>query len=131
MAGVNKIILLGNLGKDPELRTTKSGTSVCNFSLAVSEKQKSKTGEYVDVTEWVRVVVFGKQADNAAKYLSKGRQVYLEGRLQTSKYTDREGVERYSTEVIANTVNFLGGSKPAEPEEPKKAVTKRRAKKAA
>jgi single-strand DNA-binding protein len=104
MASVNKIILIGNLGRDPELRHTKSGTAVCNFSLATNEK---RGGE--DHTEWFNVVVWDKQAEPCQRYLAKGRQVYVEGRIQTRTYTDKEGEERKSVEVVAHTVQFLSG----------------------
>ena len=106
-AGVNKVILVGNLGRDPEVRYTQSGNAVCNINLAVTERVKDGEG-WKDATEWFRVVTFGKTAENAGQYLQKGRQIYVEGRLRTSKYKDKEGNERTSTEVLANTVQFLG-----------------------
>lgn len=109
MAGVNKVILLGRLGRDPELRTTASGQSVCNFSVATSEKWKDKDGTANERTEWHNIVAWAKLAEICAEYLGKGREVYVEGKLQTSKYTDKEGVERYKTEVVAQTVQFVGG----------------------
>lgn len=109
MAGVNKVILLGKLGRDPELRTTQSGQSVCNFSIATSEKWKDKGGESQERTEWHNIVAWAKLAEICAEYLQKGREVYVEGKLQTSKYTDKEGVERYKTEIVAQTVQFVGG----------------------
>jgi single-strand DNA-binding protein len=104
MAGVNKVILVGNLGKDPEVRYTPSGQAVANFSIAVSENWTDKQGQKQERTEWVRIVVWGKAAENCGEYLSKGRQVFIEGRLQTREYTDKEGVKKYSTEVVANPV---------------------------
>ena len=117
--GVNKAIIVGNLGSDPELRQTNSGTSVCNFSVATNRKYKDGSGEYQEETEWHRIVVFGKSADNCSRYLSKGRQVYVEGRLQTREWTDKQGNTRKSTEIVAYKVDFLrsqgdggvGGSK--------------------
>jgi single-strand DNA-binding protein len=106
---VNKVILLGRLGHDPELRTTQSGQSVCNFSVATSEKWKDKQGETQERTEWHNIVAWAKLAEICSEYLSKGSQAYIEGKLQTSKYTDKEGVERYKTEVVAQTVQFIGG----------------------
>lgn len=100
MAGVNKVILVGNLGKDPELKYTANGTPVCNFSLAVSD--------YKDKTEWFNIVCFNKQAETAGQYLEKGKQVYVEGRLQTRNYEDKSGVKRYVTEVVVNNFTFLG-----------------------
>ena len=120
--GVNKAIIVGNLGSDPELRHTNSGTSVCNFSVATNRKYKDGSGEYQEETEWHRIVVFGKSADNCSRYLSKGRQVYVEGRLQTREWTDKQGNTRKSTEIVAFKVDFLrsqgdggGGSKPRNP----------------
>ena len=98
MASVNKVILLGNLGRDPETRYTTGGDAVTNLSIATSEQWKDKSGEKQERTEWHRVVLFGRQAEVAGEYLKKGRSVYIEGRLQTRKYTDKDGVERYSTE---------------------------------
>jgi single-strand DNA-binding protein len=111
---VNKWIGVANLGADPESRVSQSGTTVCNLRVATNERVKR--GEtWEDHTEWHRVVTFGKLAENCAKYLEKGRQVYIEGKLRTSKYTDKNGVEKYSTEIIADQVHFLGqGSKNTE-----------------
>ncbi len=108
MTGVNKIMIIGNLGRDPEVRYSQSGNAVCNLSVAVTEKVKDGDG-WKDATEWFRVVTFGKTAENAGKYLAKGRQVYVEGRLRTQKYKDKDGVEKQSTEVIAYAIQFLGG----------------------
>ena len=105
MAGVNKSIIIGNLGRDPELRHTNGGKAVCN--LAVATSYKPKDGE--EQTEWHRVTVWGNQAEDCGKFLEKGRQVYVEGRLQTRKYTDKQGVEKYATEIVAERVQFLGG----------------------
>lgn len=110
---VNKVILVGNLGADPEVNFLPSGAPVVNFRMATSTKWKDKnTGEKKEETEWHRVTVFDKLAEVASEYLKKGRQVYIEGRLRTRKWTDKEGVERYSTEIVANALQLLGG--PAE-----------------
>ena len=108
MAGVNKVIIVGNLGRDPEVRFSQGGMAICKLSVAVTEKVKDGD-EWRDQTEWFRVTTFGKTAENAGQYLQKGRQVYVEGRLKTEKYKDKEGVEKTSTEVIANSVVFIGG----------------------
>ncbi|MBT3983400.1 MAG: single-stranded DNA-binding protein [Bacteriovoracaceae bacterium] len=108
---VNKVIILGRLGQDPELRYTPTGSAVCNFSLATSENWTDKnSGQKNERTEWHRVVVWGKQAEHCAKYLSKGRQAYLEGRLQTRSWEDNNGQKKYTTEIVANTVQFIGGA---------------------
>ena len=109
MAGVNKAILIGNLGRDPELRYTQNGQAVTNFSLATSESWTDKNGERSEKTEWHRIVAWAKTAELCAQYLSKGRTVYIEGRLQTRDWEDKEGVKRQTTEIVANTVQFLGG----------------------
>lgn len=108
MAGINKVIIVGRLGKDPELKTLSPGNMVATFSVATSESWV-KDGQKQERTEWHRVVVWGKQAENCAKYLAKGRQVYIEGRLQTRQWEDQQGQKKYSTEVVAQTVQFLGG----------------------
>ena len=108
MAGVNKVILVGNLGRDPEVKYAQSGMAICKISVAVSERVKDGD-EWKEHTEWFRVTLFGKTAENAGQYLQKGRSVYVEGRLKTEKYKDKEGVEKTSTEVIASMVQFLGG----------------------
>jgi single-strand DNA-binding protein len=102
MASVNKVILIGNLGRDPETRYTTGGDAICNLNIATSEQWKDKSGEKQEKTEWHRVVLFGRQAEIAGEYLKKGRSVYIEGRLQTRKYTDKDGVEKYSTEVVGD-----------------------------
>ena len=107
MAGVNKVILVGNLGKDPELTYTPSGTAIAKFSLATAEKRKNAEGEWADHTEWHNIVVFGRTAENASQYLSKGRQVYVEGRISTRRY-EREGTQQYYTEIVCNTLQYLG-----------------------
>src|SRR5438105_11492710 len=109
MASVNKVILLGNLGRDPETRYTTGGDAVTNLNIATSEQWKDKSGEKQERTEWHRVVLFGRQAEIAGEYLKKGRSVYIEGRLQTRKYTDKDGVEKYSTEIVADRMQLLGG----------------------
>lgn len=106
---INKVILIGNLGKDPELKYTNSQLPICRFRIATTEKRKDQSGQWTDHTEWHGIVCFGKTAENCNNYLKKGRQVYVEGRLQTSKWQDKEGKDRYTTEIIANTVQFLGG----------------------
>ncbi len=107
---LNKVIILGNLGRDPELRYTPKQVAVCTMSLATTEKQKDATGAWVDHTEWHRVVVFGKQGENCANYLKKGSTALVEGRLKTSKYQDKtSGQDRYSTDIVADNVRFIGG----------------------
>ncbi|MCP4601384.1 MAG: single-stranded DNA-binding protein [Proteobacteria bacterium] len=106
--GVNKAILVGNLGKDPELSYTQSGVARCRFSLATSESYTNNTGERQERTEWHNIVVWGKLAETVSKFLQKGRQVYLEGRIQNRSYDDKEGIKRYISEVNANRVTFLG-----------------------
>lgn len=108
MAGVNKAILVGNLGRDPELRYTQNGQAVVNFTLATSENWTDKSGERVERTEWHRIVVWGKTGEMCAQYLSKGRTVYVEGRIQTREWEDKDGNKRYTTEINAQTVNFIG-----------------------
>ena len=109
MASVNKVILVGNLGRDPETRYTTGGDAVTNLNIATSEQWKDKSGEKQERTEWHRVVLFGRQAEVAGEYLKKGRSVYIEGRLQTRKYTDKDGVEKYSTEIVADRMQLIGG----------------------
>ena len=110
MASVNKVILVGNLGRDPETRFMPSGGAVCNVSVATSRNWKDKSsGERKEETEWHRVVFFDRLAEIAGEYLKKGSSVYIEGRLQTRKYTDKDGVEKYSTEIIAQEMQMLGG----------------------
>lgn len=106
---VNKVTLLGRLGANPEMRTTNTGMSVANFTLATSENWTDKGGQRQERTEWHRIVVWGKLAELCGQYLSKGRQVYLEGKLQTRQWDDKEGNKRYTTEVVGSTVQFLGG----------------------
>ena len=108
--GINKVILIGNLGADPEVRFTANGTAVTNLSIATNESWRDKqTGEQQEKTEWHRIVLFGRNAETAGEYLSKGRSVYIEGKLQTRKWQDQSGQDRYSTEVLALTMQMLGG----------------------
>jgi single-strand DNA-binding protein len=108
MASVNKVILVGNLGRDPEMRYLPSGEAVANLAIATSRKYKNKAGEMVEETEWHRVTFFGKLAEIAGQYLKKGRSVYVEGRIKTDKYTGKDGVEKYSTQIVANEMQMLG-----------------------
>lgn len=108
MSSFNKIIIVGYLGRDPELRYTPQGTAVCNISVATTERRKNAAGEYEDHTTWFRVTLWNRQAELANEYLAKGRQVYIEGRLRLEEYTDREGNKRVSLEVTANEMQFLG-----------------------
>jgi single-strand DNA-binding protein len=108
--GINKVILVGNLGQDPEVKYMPSGGAVCNISLATTDSWKDKnSGERQERTEWHRVVLFSRLAEIAGEYLRKGSQVYIEGRLQTRKWQDKEGQERYTTEIVANDMQMLGG----------------------
>ncbi len=107
MGSVNKAIVLGNLGKDPEVRYTQSGQAVANFTLATNEQWTDKQGQRQDRTEWHRIVAWGKTAELCGEYLSKGRQVYIEGRLQTREWTDKENKKNYTTEIVADRVVFL------------------------
>jgi single-strand DNA-binding protein len=108
MASFNKIVIVGYLGRDPEIRYTPQGTAVCNFTVATTEKKKDRAGEAQDVTTWFRISAWGRQAEVANQYLSKGRQVYVEGRLRLEEYTDRDGNRRQSLEVSATDLHFLG-----------------------
>jgi single-strand DNA-binding protein len=108
MASVNKVILIGNLGRDPEVRYMPSGDAVANISIATTETWKDKNGEKQEKTEWHRVAMFGKTAEIAGEYLKKGSQVYIEGRLETRKWTDKEGQERTTTEIRADRMQMLG-----------------------
>jgi len=110
MASINKVILIGNLGRDPEVRYTPSGAAVCNVTLATSRSWKDKTsGEKVEETEWHRVVFYDRLAEIAGEYLKKGRSIYVEGRLKTRKWQDKEGVDKYTTEIVAEEMKMLGG----------------------
>jgi single-strand DNA-binding protein len=105
----NKIILVGNLGRDPELRYTPNGTPVCSFSLATNERRRDRNGEMQDATTWFRVTLWGRQAETASQYLAKGRPVYIEGRLRVEEWNDRDGKNRYTLEVHATDMQFIGG----------------------
>ena len=109
MASVNKVILIGNLGKDPETRYLPSGDAVANFSIATTEKFKDKSGAMQEHTEWHRISFFGRQAEIAGEYLKKGSPVYVEGRIRTRKWQDKEGNDRYSTEIVGDRMQLLGG----------------------
>lgn len=109
MASVNKVILVGNLGRDPEMRYMPSGDALASFSIATTDTWKDKSGQRQERTEWHRISMFGKQAEIAGQYLKKGSSVYIEGRLQTRKWTDKEGHERQTTEVVADRMQMLGG----------------------
>jgi len=109
MASVNKVILMGNLGKDPEVRFMPNGDAVCNFSIATTDNWKDKSGERQERTEWHNIVMYRKLAEIAGEYLKKGRPVFIEGRLQTRKWQTKEGQDRYTTEIIAESMQMLGG----------------------
>jgi single-strand DNA-binding protein len=113
MASVNKVILVGNLGKDPELKYINSGQAVANFSLATNEKWKDKDGNNQEKTEWHNIVVWKKQAENCAQFLKKGRSVYIEGKIQTREW-EKDGEKKYMTEIVAHHVQFLGGKDDAD-----------------
>lgn len=121
MSGINKVIIVGNLGRDPEIRYTQGGTAVTQLSVATT-RSFTRGEERVEETEWHRVVVWGKTAEHCGQYLTKGRQVYVEGRLQTRSWDDKDGNKRYATEIVAETVQFLGGkpadARPAQPGKP-------------
>lgn len=104
----NKITVVGNLGRDPELRYTPQGTAVCNFSMATNEKKRDKSGEMQDTTTWFRITLWGKQAETASKYLTKGSPVYIEGRLRVEEWSDRDGKNRYTLDVHATDMQFIG-----------------------
>lgn len=108
MAGVNKVILVGNLGADPEMRYTPGGMAVANFKLATSESFKDKEGNKQTKTEWHKVVAFNKLAEICGEYLSKGKQVYIEGKIQTRSWDDKDGNKKYTTEIVANSMQMLG-----------------------
>ena len=138
MASVNKVIVVGNLGKDPETRFLPDGKAVCNFSVATTDKWTDKaTNEKKEATEWHRISSFGRLAEICGEYLKKGSQVYIEGKLRTRKWQDKEGQDRYSTEIIADTMQMLGsrsgmgGGEPRETREPSAAGESRPAKKPA
>ncbi len=110
----NKVIVVGNLGRDPEMRYTAQGTAVCTFSVATNERRKDKAGEQQDFTTWFRVTVWGKQAENVSKYLTKGRSVYVEGRMHVEEWTDKDGKGRYTLELNASDVRFIDGGQGVE-----------------
>ena len=110
----NKIIIVGNLGRDPELRYTPQGTPVCSFSMATNDRRKDKNGEMQDQTTWFRVTMWNRQAEVASQYLEKGKQVYIEGRLRVDEYTDRDGKPRHSLEVTGTDMQFIGSKKDSE-----------------
>ena len=111
MASLNKVILIGTMGKDPEIRYSQSGTAFANFSLATNEKFKNKSGEWEDRTEWHNIVLVGKTAEIAGEYLAKGVQVCIEGKIQTRKWQDKDGKDRYNTEIFGEKLVMLGGKK--------------------
>ncbi len=115
--GVNKVILVGNLGANPEVRFTQGGTSVANLRIATTERWTDKNGQRQEATEWHRVVLWGKQAELAGQYLTKGRQVYVEGRIRTRQWQDKQGQTRYTTEIVGQNLQFLGGRGERAPEE--------------
>jgi len=116
MAGVNKVILVGNLGKDPEVRSLESGAKVASFSLATTESYKNKDGQRVDQTEWHNIVMWRGLAEVAEKYLKKGGQIYLEGKIRTRTWDDKDGNKRYTTEIIADTFTMLGAKREDAPQ---------------
>ena len=127
MASINKVILIGNLGRDPETRTFPDGGTVCNVTLATTRSWKDKnSGDKVEETEWHRIVFRDRLAEIAAEYLRKGRQVYVEGRLKTRKYTDKDGVEKYATEIVATEMAMLGNREGMGGEDGKAAASVRR-----
>ena len=117
MPSVNKVILMGNLGKDPEVRFMPNGDAVCNFSIATTDSWKDKAGERQEKTEWHNIVIYRRLAEIAGEYLKKGRPVYIERRLQTRKWQTKEGQDRYTTEIIADSMQMLGGRDSAAPQE--------------
>ena len=116
MAGVNKVILIGNLGADPEIKYLSNGTTVANFRMATSENRLNKSGEKVTLTEWHKIVAFGRLAEICGEYLNKGKQVYIEGRLRTRSWEDKEGTRKWTTEIVATQMQMLGtpGGVPSE-----------------
>lgn len=118
MSSVNKAILVGNVGRDPEIRVTQGGSKIANFSLATGEKRKNKqTGETTEYTEWHRIVAFGNTAEVIEKYVSKGTKLYVEGRIYTRKWEDKDGQDRYTTEITADQITMLGGKDSGEKNE--------------
>ncbi len=125
MASVNKVILIGNLGRDPEVRYMPNGDAACSFSVACSEQWKDKDGKKQERTEWVSVATFRKLAEICGEYLKKGSSVYIEGKLQTRKWQDKDGADRYTTEVIASDMKMLGGKQDGAPRQQEKPAPKR------
>jgi single-strand DNA-binding protein len=123
MIGVNKVILIGNLGKDPEVRTLESGVKVANFSLATTESYKNKNGDKVDSTEWHNIVLWRGLAEIADNYLKKGNQIYLEGRIRTRSWEDKDGNKRYTTEILGDNMTMLGGRRETEYQDKKEEST--------
>lgn len=118
MPSLNKVTIIGHLGRDPEVKYSQVGTSICNFTVATSEKYKDKSGEYQENTEWHRVVAFGRLGEICGEYLVKGKLVYIEGRLQTRSWEDKDGQKKYSTEIVAREMLMLSkGEKKEEPKE--------------
>ena len=130
MASVNKAIIVGNIGRDPEVRYAPSGTAVCNLSVATTRAWKTKDGEKQEETEWHRVVCYDKLAEIAGEWLKKGAAVYFEGRLKTRKWQDKDGIDRYTTEIVGEQMQMLGGRDSAPQSEKKPAAQKPAAKKA-
>lgn len=120
MASVNKAIIIGNLGRDPETRYMPDGGAVTNITVATTEKWKDKSGEAKEQTEWHRIVFFGKLAEIASEYLKKGSAVYVEGRIETKKYTDKDGAEKYATQIVGSTMQMLGAKPNQEPRQQEK-----------
>ena len=118
MAGINKVILVGNLGKDPEVRTLENGAKVANFTLATSESYKNREGQRVTQTEWHNIVLWRGLAEIAEKYLRKGNQVYIEGKIKSRSWDDKDGVKRYTTEILGDNLTMLGSRRDAEEEAP-------------
>ncbi len=114
MAGINKVILIGNLGKDPEVRTLENGTKVANFTLATSETYKNRDGQKVTTTEWHNIVLWRGLAEIADRYLKKGNQVYIEGKIKTRSWDDKDGNKRYTTEIVGDNLTMLGGRRDTE-----------------
>jgi len=117
MAGINKVILVGNLGKDPEVRTLENGAKVANFTLATSESYKNKEGQRVTQTEWHNIVLWRGLADIAERYLNKGNQVYIEGKIRSRSWDDKDGIKRYTTEILCDNLTMLGGRRDMEESE--------------
>lgn len=118
MAGINKVILVGNLGKDPEVRTLENGAKVANFTLATSETYKNREGQRVTTTEWHNIVLWRGLADIADRFLKKGNQVYIEGKIKTRSWDDKDGVKRYTTEILGDNLTMLGGKRDMEESDP-------------